>query len=223
MIYHRFFIAALLMIPLINAQDTPSHVIVTYKVYPNKRATFKATLNVTTGRFTRWRDEGSITSYQILESSLADDEGWETTAIIETGLRGLELAKRFNQPDSAEIASTTTVPVDLIERATSPDETSTAGVYLLIPYELLVSTDEYRAFVRGSLVPQLTASLKEGGLLGYEIFTARFPGGRSWNSLVVLHYRDWIALGQRKDNDQARKSPVVRQKVAVIAESIAAK
>jgi hypothetical protein len=236
----RLLATALLLTSFAQAQDGPSHVILTYKVYPDKRAAFRSSLNTRINRFTHWRDDGAINSFQILESSLADDEGWELSAIVQFGARGFELVKRFDQPDSAEIASTTTVPVDLIEKGTSADEITTAGAYLIIPYEILTSSDEYRMYARSNAVPELTAAIKEGGLLGYQLFLARFPGGRPWNAMLVLHYRDWIALGQREaviakiqnnlmNSDASwaswngRKRLIVRDKVAVIAESIAAK
>lgn len=47
-------------------------------------------------------------------------------------------------------------------------------------------------------IHQLKGWMKEGVLLSYQLFTARFPAGRQWNALLVLRYRDWAALGQRE-------------------------
>jgi hypothetical protein len=180
-----------------RAQDGPSHVIVTYRVLPDKHGSFRASINSTVGRLSQWKDNGVIGGFALLTNALIDDEGWESTAIVQLGGRGLEQIKRLDQPDAASLSNTTTVPADLIESGIGDGENPSAGVYLVVPYESTGSPDDYKAWAKSYLVPLLNATLKEGGLMAYQLFWARFPVGRSWTALLVMHYRDWTALGQR--------------------------
>jgi hypothetical protein len=233
------FVIALILVQSLRAQEGPSHVIVTQRAFPEKRISFRSSVGGIAPRLTHWRDEGFIRGFQVLMSSLIDDEGWESMAIVQLGPRGLEQWKRIDPAVSNEAAFSTTVATDLIEQSGVADEAVNSGVYLVIPYEYLVSAAEYRGYARGYVVPQLNGWMKEGVLLGYQLFTARFPAGRSWNALLVLHYRDWIALGQRDSvEDRVRaqlasdaigktwannEQAIRREKVAVIAESAGAK
>ena len=113
MSYSRILIlaAALGLASLLQAQDGPSHVVVTYRIYPDKRTAFRTDLNNQTPRLARWRDDGLIGGLQVLMAALIDDEAWEAIFIAKSGTRGLEQFKRFEQPGGVAIA--TSVPVDL--------------------------------------------------------------------------------------------------------------
>src|SRR5438132_107331 len=111
--FRILLIAAIGVTAFLEAQDGPSHVVVTHKIYPEKRTLFRNSLATQASRFTHWRDDGFITSFQALTSALVDDEGWEAVLIAKTGSRGVELFKRLEQPEGA--ANTTTVPADLVK------------------------------------------------------------------------------------------------------------
>lgn len=208
------------------AQDGPSHAIVTYRVTPDKHVAFRAGMVGTASRMAQWKDGGGIGGFTLLTNALIDDEGWESTAIVQLGARGLEQLKRLDSPDAASLLSTTTVPADLIDSGSGEGETA-GGVYLVIPYESTGNPDDCKDYVMHYLSPLLKASLKEGSLVGYQLFWARFPAGRSWSALAVMHYRDWAALGQRDavtakvgaDFAAPNRRGAWRERVAVIAEA----
>jgi len=199
----------------LNAQDGPSHVIVTHRVYPEKRGTFSNGLLTQAGRLVHWRDDGLISGFQVLKSALVDDEGFDAMLIAKTGNGGVELFKRLEQPEMTY--STSTVPADLILRGGDADDSPNTGVYL-------VSSWQCRAPLGGLMRPKLDEAVKTGGLLGYRYFEPRLAGGRTWNAMLVLHYPDWPALS-RKDLTPFQL-PVYddcRQKPYVIAEPLQTK
>ena len=59
----RILIAAtLVQAGTLNAQDGPTHVLLTYRIYPDRRVAFRNNLTEQRNRFTRWRDEGFLAS-----------------------------------------------------------------------------------------------------------------------------------------------------------------
>lgn len=202
-------IAAFALASLLPAQDDgPTHVIVTHRVYPEKRAPFRNDLAGQIQRLAHWRDDGAIAGLQILTTALIDDEAWEALVIAKTGTRGVELWKRVDQLNG--VASTTTVPVDLTESGGDADAPAQTGVFLVIPYECGTPM---------RVAPLVDSSLKEGTLLGFRYFVPRFAGGRSWNVLLVLHYPDWLTLGRRATTAWRDNQSACREKLAVIAEA----
>jgi hypothetical protein len=177
-LYRRLIIAGFVLASFSAiGQDGPSHVLVTYRVFPDKHGAFRASLNNTIGRLGHWKDDGVIGGFTVLTNALIDDEGWESTAIVQLGGRGLEQIKRLDQPDAASVSSTTTVPADLIESGVGDGENLASGVYLAIPYESTGSAEDYKAWAKNYLAPLLNASLKDGGLAGFSFSGPDFQWG----------------------------------------------
>jgi hypothetical protein len=72
------------------------------------------------------------------------------------------------------------------------------GVYYVIPYEY-ASADQYRKYVDGYVIPQVTGWMREGVLAGYRIFMNRYQVGRPWDSLFVYRYRNLESFGRRDE------------------------
>ena len=186
-------------VSLLAAQEGPTHVILTSRVAPGSRNVVREDIRSKLPLLRQWKDkETSILGFQILANSLFDDEGWDTMITVQCtpGWLGRWRGIEALIPEGA--LSTSVTPADLIESGSVESPPTSGGVYLVIPYEYLVTGDEYKKYAKGYVVPQLKGWMKEGVLLSYQLFTARFPAGRQWNALLVLRYRDWAALGQRE-------------------------
>lgn len=194
------------------AQDGPSHVIVTHRIYPEKRIGFRNNLPGQAARLNHWRDDGFIMSYQVLQSSLVDDEGMEGILIAKMGTRGFEIFKRLDLTEGS--SGTSTVPVDLVEAGGDADMPVNTGVFLVVPADC-------GGPVSPALLGAFAASVKNESLLGYRFFVPRYPAGRSWNALFVLHFPDWLALAQRQS--WVGGGSGCGERVAVIAEAVAGK
>ena len=104
--------------------------------------------------------------------------------------------------------------------------------YAVIPYEVMVPTAEYIAYLDDYVLPQLAGWSEEGILASHAVFLARYPAGRPWQSLLVLEYRNdqalaardavvakvrarltanakWKAVSENKKNARAEKTPVL--------------
>jgi len=71
-------------------------------------------------------------------------------------------------------------------------------VFLIIPYDYLVSTPEYLNYVRAYVKAQYDGWIDEKVLAAYEIYLGRFPVSRYWSALMILEYKDEEALGVRE-------------------------
>jgi hypothetical protein len=207
----RVLVAVALFSSCVPAQDGPSHVVVTQRAFPGKRQALLAHVKSVAPRFVHWRDEGAIAGFQLLAGSFTDEEGWDSLAIVQLGPRGLEQWKRFDLELPTDLASTVSAPVDAIEQAAVEGSSPGDGISLVIPFD-------YQDSLRGAIGPAMTALMKEGILIGYQLFAAHYPAGRSWTGLLVMRYRDWPALSVRRSLPS-----LPREKVAVIADSVAAR
>jgi hypothetical protein len=88
-----------------------------------------------------------------------------------------------------------TVPADV--EWTSPDPAERDRIYYILPYEYQ-NAAEYRQYIPGYLLPQLKGWMQDGALAGYDILMNRYPVGPSWDSLVILKYRDLESFGRRQ-------------------------
>jgi hypothetical protein len=153
------------------------------------------------------RAAGELDSYHVLLSRYVDSGGWDVMILLNFKCPA-ELARWRSVEaitpaglgsDALELVSAVeTAPCDLIRSRTDTSGVAdTAPVYLIVPYDYLVSTDEYRAYVDGYVVPQVDGWISEGALSSYGVYLARYGAGRSWSSLLVLTYRGDEGLGRR--------------------------
>ncbi len=59
----------------------------------------------------------------------------------------------------------------------------------MLPYEY-ENAGEYRAYLKGYVLPQFDGWRSGGALTGYEVAMNRYPVGPPWDSLAILEYRD---------------------------------
>ena len=198
----------------------PKVLAITYRAEPGNRPAFRRYLaGPMTQRLRALKARGAIADYKIFFSSyvqpnvwdamllvrfdkFADVAGWNTIERDSPGgldAEGLALGK----PDM-------TVPADLEWTARDPAERD--RVYYILPYEYH-NAAEYRQYIPGYLIPQLKGWMADGSLAGYDILMNRYPVGPSWDSLLILKYRDLESFGRRQDVLEStrvglRKDPV---------------
>jgi hypothetical protein len=179
--------------------------VVTYHVAPGNRAAFVAALDETSGRMRDLSRRGTIASYRLLVNRFIDSSTWDAMLMVhfkDDAQFGQWRALERQAPGGltpralALVASVDSVAADHVRHGGNA-EASAKEVYLAIPYEVSVSTDEYLAYLDGYVIPQTEGWRDEGVLATYDIYLARFPAGRSWQSLLVLGYQDEEALGRR--------------------------
>jgi hypothetical protein len=179
--------------------------VVTYHVAPDNRAAFVAALDETSGRMRDLSRRGAIASYRLLVNRFIDSSTWDAMLIVhfkDDTQFGQWRALERQAPGGltpkalALVANVDTVAADHVRHG-GKGEASAKQVYLAIPYEVSVATDEYLAYLDGYVIPQTEGWRDEGVLAAYDIYLARFPAGRSWQSLLVLGYQDEEALGRR--------------------------
>jgi len=112
-----------------------------------------------------------------------------------------------------------------------------AAFRLVIPYEVVVPTPEYVAYLDDYVLPQFDGWAEAGVLASHAVYLARYPAGRAWQSLLVLEYRSdqalatrdavvakvrahlavnakWKAMSENKKKVRAEKAPVLADPAA---------
>ena len=203
--------------------EGPKSLVVTYKVAPESRvAFFKAVHNDTLPKLAALKSSGSLVSYHLLASRYVDSQSFDMMAILDfrapndlAQWRAVEAATPAGLSDAAlKLAvQIDSAPSDLMRGKQDPRPAGEDPVYLVVPYDYLVSTNAYLSYVDGYLLPQTDGWLEEGVLNNYAVYLPRYAAARSWSSLLVLSYRGDAGLGMR---DVAVKT--VRARLANVPE-----
>ncbi|HWZ30487.1 MAG TPA: hypothetical protein VNX18_04105 [Bryobacteraceae bacterium] len=243
-----FVSLAILAGALMSAQEPqtgPTQLIVTYRCPPPRRAAFRQYMTeLGVQRFDRWKQEGVLKDYRFLFNWFVDVDTWDAMAVLSfpnyAAVARWKDIEKANPGGLARDALDMAWPLnsysaDMVARETgeSPlDPTHT--VYFVIPYDF-ASGAAYRDYATSVLIPQAKASIREGVVTGFSAYVNRYPGGKRWQGLVVLEYRDMDAFARRDEviakirallrNDPAYKTAESKQmanpeREAVIADSV---
>jgi len=182
----------------------PLAIVITYHVAPANRAAFRKAMEETeVPRFQRWKDEGAFQDARILVNRYVDSATWDAMALITfASYVDVERWNRIERTSPAGLSPAVASLTSAIETAPGDivREGGTArahGVFLVIPYEVIAPAGEYLAYLDGYVLPQVDGWKDEGVLSRYGVFVARYPAGRTWQSMLILEYKDDAALGER--------------------------
>ena len=159
-------------------------------------------------RFERWKNEGLLKDYHILFNSYLDSETFDLVTLLTfTDYSGVakwkEIEKRTpgGLPDEALklVRFALTYSLDQLHYSASVEPPARGkSVFLLIPYDYLIPTDDYVKYVGAYVIPQMNGWLAENVLASYRLYVSRYSTERAWGSLFVLEYRDSEAFGKRE-------------------------
>ncbi|WP_347259940.1 hypothetical protein [Rudaea sp.] len=185
----------------------PRSLLITYHTAPANREKLRDhMLGAGLKNFAQWKSEGTIADYHVYFNRYADSTGWDMLAIVTlTAQNGTARWARVEAGhpgglDEAALALTTSIDTAVSDRVRSKSQSAKTGkppVYLFIPYEYLVSVNDYIKYADGYVLPQTDGWMQEGILAGYDFYIARYPAGRPWNAAFMFQYMDEDGLGAR--------------------------
>jgi hypothetical protein len=182
---------------------------IAYRCNPDQRTALRDRM-VQSGvaRFERWKKEGILKDYHILFNSYLDSETYDMVSLLSFAKyadveRWREIEKEMPgglTPDALRlITSAVTTPLDLTRTgASKTPAVKGKSVWFLIPYDYVVSTDDYVKYLDTYVIPQVDGWIGENVLARYSIYIGRYSTGRAWSSFFVLEYRDAAAFGLRE-------------------------
>ncbi len=205
-----FGAAVLLMLalPALHAQETgPREILITYRCQPADRPAFHAYLeSEEITMLEHLKRDGMLKRYTVLFNpivtgtfdamivmdfaSYAATDSWlaiERKAPGGLTATGLKLAKPLQ-----------TYLADLQWEGANDQPGNGKRVFYIIPYSY-TSLDQYKAYIDGYLIPQVTGWMKEGVLSRYSLYLNRYPVGDPWDSLFIYEYRDRESFGKREE------------------------
>src|SRR5579871_70914 len=200
--------AALAQAPAQAPADGPTELIITYRCPPPRRAAFRQFM-VENGiqRFEHWRQDGLLKDYRFLFSSYVDVDGWDAMAIL-SFVNYQQVARwkviEHASPgglirDALEMAwPLNTTPADLAfhgESQTPADPAS--NVFYAVAFDA-PSAGDFRTDASATLLPQINSWLGDG-VANFRVYTNRYPGGKHWQALLVLEYRDMDAFARARN------------------------
>ncbi len=188
--------------------DGPTELIVTYRCPPPRRAAFRQFMTESgIQRFEHWKQDGLLKDYHFLINWYVDVDEWDAMALLSfTSYAQVARWKDIERAspgglirDALELAwPLNSVPADLAWRSPpSPDpQPPASSVYFVVPYDA-ASPAAFRDFANGNLIPQIKTGLGSG-LASYSIYTNRYPGGKKWQGLLVLEYKDMDSFSRAR-------------------------
>jgi hypothetical protein len=158
------------------------------------------------------RSQGLLSAYELLFARYPDRNSWDAMEVLHfkddaamarwrAASGGISNRRLLSLAEAIE-----TTPTEMLGHEGSA---SKRPAILVIPYETLVSTTEYRQYLDGYTIPQFRGWMKAGVLDSFDILGSRYPAGRAWNALIILRYHDDAALGRREEAVAATRAALV--------------
>jgi hypothetical protein len=200
------FLAASVSHATSSPEPGPS-LMISYRVTPAQRVVLQQEMRkLAAGELRQRQAAGMLTSYRVLFSRYADAEGWDAMALLtfknDTELGRWKEIERTRPAglNARALAATTEIRTDAVEGVRQQGSAAPTGrsVFLVIPYKALVSKSDYLKYADGYVLPQFAGWMEEGVLSQYNVYSNVFTAGRSWNTMIVLEYKDDEALGRRE-------------------------
>ncbi|MDB5707208.1 MAG: hypothetical protein JWN66_4324 [Sphingomonas bacterium] len=228
--------------------EEPRALVITYRVAPAARIGFRQALRASLlPRLEKLRGTGDLLAYQVLANRYVDSGSWDVMAVLD--FKGQEALARWRAvedvapaglgPDALrQVTSAETAPGNILRAGGALRKAGDAApVFLVIPYDYLVSTDDYLKYVDGYLLPQLDGWMEEGALSGFRLYLPRYAAGRTWSALLMLAYQgdaglarrdlvtqkvrarltatsaEWKAFADNKTNIRVEKQPIVADQI----------
>lgn len=219
---HAAWISALLilLLPLRTAAQSatsdisnwqasgPKSLVLTYRVAPAARTTFRSRVRaVLLPRLATLQSRHEVATYRVLANRYLDSASWDV--LVQIDFASSEALARWRNIEDATpgglddetlrlVAAAESAPGSVMRsRQASSSTGDVRPVYLIVPYDYLVSTDEYLRYLNGYLIPQVDEWIGQDVLSGYSIFLPRYAAGRAWSSLLILAYRGDVGLAKR--------------------------
>ena len=200
-------------------EEGPKTLVVAYRADPATRAAFRGYMAGDHAAMLRkLKADGTIAGFRIFFSWYSQPDVWD--AMVELSFATPEKVLAWNQIERTMPGGLSTKGLALGRPVltSSADRTFSGGTpnrpqaqdgaYYVIPYQFS-NAAEYRDYAKAYVLPQYDGWLKSGLLASYDVLLNRYPVGDPWDSLVILQYRDAIALGKRQHIlDEVRKDLV---------------
>lgn len=189
--------------------ESPRSLIITYHTTPANRSALRNYMQTTGLKdFAQWKQRGAVQDYHVYFNRYVDSDNWDMFVLVTLAPgNGTERWKRIEADRPAGLSqnalalttSINTAPGDLV-RSDATHAKSVADkppVFLMVPYDYVVSLGEYLKYVDTYVVPQVEGWMQEGVLSRYSVYLSRYPAGRPWSAFVVYEYANEDALGAR--------------------------
>jgi hypothetical protein len=188
--------------------DGPTELIITYRCPPPRRAAFRQFVTESgIRRFAQWKQDGVLKDYRFLFNWYVDVDAWDAMAVLSfTSYAQVARWKEIERVspgglirDALELAwPLNTTSADLIGHGEAQEPWNSAtSVFWVIPYDA-ANASSFRDFMNGNLTAQVKGWMHEG-LVSYSIYSNRYPGGKRWQGLVVLEFKDMEAFSHAKN------------------------
>ncbi len=196
-------------LPAQEPQGGPTQLIVTYRCPPPRRAAFRQYMTeLGIQRFERWKQEGLLKDYRLLFNWYIDVDTWDAMAVLSfpnyaavARWRDVEKTSPGGLArDALDMAwPLNTYSVDLVAHEAGDPLTDLAhAVYFVVAYDFATPA-AFRDFARTAIGPQTKALLREGLIAESSFFANRYPGGKRWQGLAVLVFKDLDAFARREE------------------------
>ena len=188
-------------------QSGPRTLLLAYHTAPANREKLR-TYMLTTGLkdFAQWKRDGAIADYHVYFNRYVDSDNWDmfanVTLAAENGTARWAKIEAGHPSGLGQNAlelptAVHTTVADLMRTKSEPAKNAKPPVYLMIPYDYLVSVGDYIKYVDAYVLPQTDGWVEEGVLSGYGFYLSRYPAGRPWSAMFVFEYTDEDGLGAR--------------------------
>jgi hypothetical protein len=181
--------------------------IVAIHARPADRPALEAALKTSqAARLQALKEQGALAGYRLLFSRYADAGVWDGLEVLSFSDEASLARWRQVEQDAPGALAPDVLRLTTAIESTPSDGVRTGGPHgaanpalLVIPYQALVPAGEYLSYLDDYTLPQFNGWIAQGVLDGFDVVTARYPADRAWSALIILRYRDDLALARRDE------------------------
>ncbi len=158
-----------------------------------------------TARLETLRAKGMLTAHKVLFSRYVNSDSWDMLILLD--FASPAAAAQWSTVEKSSpagldpevlklVTSIETYTMDVVQQRLS-ERPVAKPVYLVLPYNVTVTPEEYVKYVADYVQPQVLGWMEEGVLAGYRALQGRDTASRPWSSILLLEYKDDTSLGER--------------------------
>lgn len=200
----------------------PTQLLITYRCPPPRRAAFRQFMTEQgILRFEHWKKDGLLKDYRFLFNWYVDVDAWDAMAVLTfpsydqvAKWREVEKVTPGGLPrDALEMAwPLNTYSADLFASGAEEQANPARSVYMAFAYDLPGSA-EARDYLNGYVLPLAKAWSREGILAGYSLFMNHYPGGKRWQAMLLVEYKDLDAFSRREEVNAKVRAQLIKDPV----------
>jgi hypothetical protein len=157
-----------------------------------------------------WQQSGMVAEAQLFDSESGEEVQFQQFGIL-SFLDSNSLQQWREAAQSILPQDTLITEVDLLADIGHSPHSISDSVFLVMQYDVLVDRRQFKEYIEGYQLPEMKARKALGGLMRYTSFFARPGSSATWQSLLIMEYKNPLAYTERLEVNKSIGEQLARE------------